>query len=162
MHAAELLARLGADREPEQLGEPHSDDPGSFSIQRTQAVVAAAEPQLLRGLAQPHARLDLGHLFPRECARAGRGRSLAASRPNTPAPAPGRRTGEDRDDARLSRRDTLELEIVDVPAAAAFAVHQLVVENAKAEIDLGHHPCPMFERMSSGIAATAITSTTTR
>ena len=130
-----VIARLGANRKPDQLGEPHSCDPGIFSI-HGEPVVAATEPQLLRRLAKPYARLDLGHLFPRNA------HELTADDPRSqPAedasPPPGRRAGEDRDDSRFSRRDTLELEIVDIPAAPAFAVHQLVVENAQAEIDLG-------------------------
>ena len=60
-------------------------------------------------------------------------------------------------------RDTLELEIVDVPAAAAFDCPSAGGRVCPAEVDLRHRlSCPMFERSSSGIAATAITSTTTR
>lgn len=109
---------------------------------------------------QVHARSDLDHLAPGqpdEPASSGPGgkASEAAS------PTPGGGADEDRGDARLSVADVLELEVVDLPATAALAVEQLVVEHAEGEVDLAH-PWPMFESSSNGIAATAITSTTTR
>ena len=137
-----------------------SDDPGSFSIHGAQPIVSAPEPELRRRRAEHDAGGDLGHLVPgnpHEPATRQPGRQ-----PTEPtAPLPGRRAAEDRNDSWLAPADPLELEVVDVAATAAVAVQQLVVEHAEPEVDL-RHPWPMFERRSRGIAATAITSTTTR
>ena len=109
-----------------------------------------------------HPRGDLVHLVP------GNADEAAASDPGrepteAAAPAPGggapTRIG---DDPRLAVAHTLELEVVDLAAAPAVTVEQLVVEDAEREVDLAVIPAPCCERSSSGIAATAITSTTTR
>jgi hypothetical protein len=55
----------------------------------------------------------------------------------------------------------VELEVVDLSAVASVDVHQLVVEHAEPEVELAH-PCPMFDKTSTGIAATEMIAITIR
>src|SRR5206468_4322269 len=82
--------------------------------------------------------------------------------PSEKAPVPpGVAAGEDLCDLGLVRVEAGELEVVDVAAVAALAVHELVVEHAEPEVDV-RHPWPPLERIIKGIAETAITRMSTK
>ena len=60
--------------------------------------------------------------------------------------------------------ETLELEVVDVAAASAVAVDELMIEETQAEIELLRraHPCPWCVTIISGIAVIETSRITTR
>ena len=154
------VARLGAHGEAEELREPHSDDPGIRSTHvraRSSPSPRPSSDALERSSTpEPTSRTWL-HGTRTDAASRGPRREAAQATSR----APGGRADDDRGDARGVRVEPLELEVVDLPAATVVPVDELVVEDAAREVEL-RHPRPMFESTSSGIAATAITSTTTR
>ena len=66
--------------------------------------------------------------------------------------APDGGAAEDRHDLSRLTRPAFNGEIIDFAATTALAVEQLVVENAKREIELFAHDCPTLVRTISGIA----------
>ena len=87
-----------------------------------------------------------------------------ASRPIQPARgAPVARPDEDRHDLRHLAGAALDRKVVDVAAAAAVLVEQLVVEDVQADVELAAAQFwPAFVRIISGIAVSATTMITTR
>jgi hypothetical protein len=100
-----------------------------------------------------HRRVDLLDLGPGH-AHSRRTRERREQPPEPPAPAPDRRPDEDRLDPRLTGQT--ELEVVDVAAAAAVAIDELVVEQPDREVDLVI-PSPPFVRIIRGIAVSDTT-----
>ena len=132
--------------------------PGDLLEVRAQAVVAAAEAELV-GASCAAGRPS----------RSSRPRSTAtrtwppppiqpASRPIQPgALPPVAGPDEDRDDLGHLARAAFDREVVDVAAAAAVLVEQLVVEDVQSEVELAAAQFwPAFVRIISGIAVSAI------
>jgi hypothetical protein len=90
-------------------------------------------------------RLDLRHLVPRDA--------------NAPSPAA---SAEERDDLEGLARTALEPDVVDLAAAPAFGVDQLVIEHVETEIDRILQFWPTFVRIISGIAAKEMSKMTPR
>ena len=88
----------------------------------------------------------------------------AASRPSSPRPL---QTGGPTRIA-VTRgspvAQALHLEVVDVAAASAFAVDELMVEETQTQVELLRraHPCPWCVRIISGIAVIETSRITTR
>ena len=74
------------------------------------------------------------------------------------------RPGDERGDVELAGVGrAFELEVVDVPAEAAVAVAQLVVEELQPGVeDTSGHPAPPLVMMSSGIVTMETTTRMTR
>ena len=88
---------------------------------------------------------------------AGQAADPARSRPPVAGP------GEDRDDLRHLAGAAFDRQVVDVAAAAAVLVEQLVVEDVQSDVELGAVQFwPAFVRIINGIAVSAITMITTR
>ena len=102
---------------------------------RSQAVVAAAEPELFGALAQLDVRVDLRNLAPRDA------NSAAAAQPgrypseHSGSAAPDAGAAENGDHFELLTWATLEREIVDLPAAPVLRVEQLMIEDVEPEVD---------------------------
>lgn len=126
------------------------------------AVFSAPEPELLRALAQLDVRSDLLHLAP------GHANSSAATDPGcNPAKqsrsvAPDSGPTENRHHLEILPRTTLQGEIVDLSAAPALGVQQLVIEHVQPEVDRVGQFWPTLVRIMSGTAVRAITTITTR
>jgi len=102
---------------------------------RSQAVVAAAEPELFGALAQLDVRVDLRNLAPRDA------NSAAAAQPgrypseHSGSAAPDAGAAENGDHFELLTWAALEREIVDLPAAPVLRVEQLMIEDVEPEVD---------------------------
>ena len=102
---------------------------------RSQAIVAAAEPELFGALAELDVRVDLRNLTPRDA------NSAAAAQPgrdpseHSGSAAPDAGTAENRDHFELLAWAALEREIVDLPAAPVLRVEQLMIEDVEPEVD---------------------------
>jgi hypothetical protein len=74
------------------------------------------------------------------------------------------RADEQGDDTQLLSRLPIEFEVVNLAAAAALAVHELVVERAVGEVELAGsaHPWPMLVSSISGIAVRETARITSR
>ena len=82
-----------------------------------------------------HRRIDPLDLFPGH-AHGSATRDERRETPQPAAPLPDRRSDEDRSHARPAVAEALELEVVDVAAASAFAVDELMIEQTQAEVEL--------------------------
>ena len=132
--------------EPEELGDPHSDDPGSFSTSRR----ARSSPRPSRSSGAVFAQLDAAP-SPRRTSSQGTRTSRpranrAASRPSRPRPRQAGGPMRIATTRGLAVTNPLELEVVDLSAAPALAVQQLVVEDAEPEIDLASSALPHVAR----------------
>ena len=70
--------------------------------------------------------------------------------------------GEDRDHEGALTRPTLDGQVVDVAAATAFVIEELVIENVSADMELAHQFWPTLVMSIRGIAVIAITMITIR
>ena len=129
---------------------------------RSEAIVSASEPKLLRTLTELHVGADAVHLFPRD-AHAAAAPEPGGDPPDPSGPrAPDSRAAQDRDYFEVLARPALQRDVVDLSATPAVGVEQLVIEQIEAEIDRLRQFCPTFVRIMSGMALTAITMMTTR
>ena len=102
---------------------------------RSQAIVAAAEPALLGALAQLDVRVDLRNLTPRDANSAAAAQPGGDPSEHSGPAAPDAGTAENRDHLERLAWAALEREIVDLPAAPALRVEQLVIEDVEPEVD---------------------------
>ena len=129
--AAEILSGFGPHARPEELGEA-VHEPGILSIQGRSR--SSPRPSPYSGAALR--RCTAASIFSTSVQGTRTVRRFGERReqpPEPPPPAPDRRPDEDRLD-RGSPGQT-ELEVVDVAAAAAVAVDELVVEQPDGEVD---------------------------
>jgi len=129
---------------------------------RSEPIVPASEPELVRSLAKLDVRADVGHLLERNAdttAAAQPGSDPADhARPRTPDAG----AAQDRHHLEIAARRALERDVVDLAATPAVGVEQLMVEQVETEVDRLRQFCPTFVRIISGMAVTAITMITTR
>ena len=137
MAAAERAAGFGDDVPAKQgRKRPHRPEPGDPVEERSQAVVAAAEAELGRSVLSSTAESTLRDLRP------GDTDAPPAADParELPDPAgalsPVAGPNEDRDDFGRPARASFDREVVDLAAAAAILVEELVVEQLQADVDL--------------------------
>ena len=129
---------------------------------RSEPIISASEPKLLRTLTQLHVRADAVHLFPRD-AHAAAAPEPGGDPPDPSGPrAPDSRAAQDRDCFEVLARPALQRDVVDLSATPALGIDQLMIEQIEAEIDRLRQFCPTFVRIMSGMALTAITMMTTR
>ena len=102
---------------------------------RPEAIVSSAEPELVGTPAELDVRTDLGDLMPRNP------HAAASSDPGSDAPdqsAPGSPdswTAEDCGQFEVRTGRALERKVVDLSAAPAVAVEQLMIEDVQPEVD---------------------------
>ena len=102
---------------------------------RSQAIVAAAEPELFGALAELDVRVDLRNLTPRDANSAAAAQPGGDPSEHSGSAAPDARTAENRDHFELLAWATLEREIVDLAATPALRVEQLMIQDAEPEVD---------------------------
>ena len=136
--------------------------PRNFLDVRSQAIVAAAEPELFGALAELDVRADLRNLTPWDANSAAAAQPGGDPSEHSGSAAPDRGTAENRDHFELLAWATLEREIVDLPAAPVLRVEQLMVEDVQPEVDRLGQFWPTFVRIISGTAVSAITMITTK
>src|SRR5437868_3231467 len=118
-----------------------------------------------RGPDSHHAGLDRLHELPGDSPDdIRRQRGGYPGQPTWYAPAPGARSDDHRPHARLRPGGALELDVVDTSEALVLGIHQLVVEDAQAEVQrlCVHQPDPWVLANSSGMAATDTTISRTK
>jgi len=129
---------------------------------RSEPIVSASEPKLLRTFTQLHVRVDGFHFFPRDA------HAPAAPQPGGDPPDPSRPrppdsgAAQDRDCLEALAGSALQRDVIDLPATPSLGIEQLMVEQIEAEVDRLRQFCPTFVRIMSGTALTAITMMTTR
>ena len=102
---------------------------------RPQAIVAAAEPELLSALAELDVRVDLRNLAPRDANSAAAAQPGGDPSEHSGSGAPDAGTAENRDHFERLTWAALEREIVDLPAPPVLRVEQLMIEDVEPEVD---------------------------
>ena len=102
---------------------------------RSQAIVAAAEPELFGALAELDVRVDLRDLTPWDANSAAAAQPGGDPSEHSGPAAPDAGTAENRDHFKRLTWAALEREIVDLPAAPILRVEQLMIEDVEPEVD---------------------------
>jgi len=109
--------------------------PGNLLDVRSQAIVAAAEPELFGALAERDVRVDFCNLTPRDANSAAAAQPGGDPSEHSGSAAPDAGTAENRDHFERLTWAALEREIVDLPATPAHRVEQLMIEDIEPEVD---------------------------
>src|SRR5256885_13280057 len=135
---------------------------GNSVEERSQAIVATSEAELLRPLPKLHVCGDGVDVLPRnpDCAAATQPAEEPADEPG-PLP-PDARAAQQRADLQRLARIALELEGVHVAAAPPLPVEELVIDEVPADVDRLAQFWPTLVRIIRGIADSETTRMTTR
>src|SRR3954469_10166583 len=96
--------------------------PGNLLDVRPQAIVAASERELFGAFAELNVRVDLRNLTPRDTDSAAAAQPGGDPSEHAGAAAPDAGTTQNREPLELLSGAALELEIIDLPAAAVLRV----------------------------------------
>ena len=129
---------------------------------RSEPIVPASEPELVRSLVELDVRVDAGHLVPRDADAPTTSQPSGDPADHTRPRTPDSGAAEDRDHFEIPARRAFERDVVDLAATPSVGVEQLMVEQVQTEVDRLRQFCPTFVRIMSGMAVTAITMITTR